>query len=32
MIVVIAIVTGIVFMRRGKSKKPPKEWKEPPEP
>ncbi|MGC8692622.1 MAG: hypothetical protein ACP5RZ_06400, partial [Thermoplasmata archaeon] len=29
-IVVIAIVTGIVFMRRGKSKKPPKEWKEPP--
>ncbi|MGC8686772.1 MAG: hypothetical protein ACP5SF_04370, partial [Thermoplasmata archaeon] len=30
MIFVIAIIAGIIFMRRGKSKKTPKEWKEPP--
>ncbi|MGC9074104.1 MAG: hypothetical protein ACP5H0_08120, partial [Caldisericum sp.] len=29
-IVLIAIVAGVIFIRKGKSKKPPKEWKEPP--
>jgi hypothetical protein len=29
-IVLIAIVAGVIFIIKGKSKKPPKEWKEPP--